>query len=119
VHSSGLALISVSKFSLSGNKSPSSNGNGNDRHLSSLDWLFWVLLRRFWSGWKSVLIVVKPDTVGGWHRAGFGCYWRWKSRRRRGRPRITTEIRELIARLAKESAGWGSQDPRGITKARF
>src|SRR6266513_140011 len=68
--------------------------------LNSTDRLFWMLLRQFWSSWKSVLIVVKPDTVVGWHRAGFRWYWRWKSRRRRGRPRATTEIRELIVRLA-------------------
>src|SRR5438067_1655986 len=41
--------------------------------LNSSDRLFWALLRRVWSGWKSVLIVVKPDTVVGWHRAGFRC----------------------------------------------
>src|SRR5207248_9794944 len=76
--------------------------------LNSSDRLFWVLLRRVWSGWKSVLIVVKPDTVVGWHRAGFRCYWRRKSRRRRGRPRVTTEICELIVRLAEENTGWGA-----------
>jgi hypothetical protein len=44
------------------------------RPRPTLNWsdrLFWVLLRQFWSSWKSVLIVVKPDTVVGWHRAGF------------------------------------------------
>jgi hypothetical protein len=41
------------------------------------DRLFWVLLRQFWSSWKSVLIIVKPDTVVGWHRAAFRRYWRW------------------------------------------
>ena len=81
--------------------------------LNSSDRLFWVLLRRFWSRWKSVLIVVQPDTVVGWHRAGFRWYWHWKSRRRRGRPRITREIRELIARLAKENTGWGAPKIHG------
>ena len=81
--------------------------------LNSSDRLFWVLLRRVWSGWKSVLIVVKPDTVVGWHRAGFRCYWRQKSRRRRGRPRVTTEIRELIVRLAEENTGWGAPKIHG------
>jgi hypothetical protein len=76
------------------------------RSLNSSDRLFWVLLRQFWSSWKSVLIVVKPETVVGWHRTGFRWYWRWKSRRPRGRPRITTEIPELIVRLAEENAGW-------------
>ena len=81
--------------------------------LNSSDRLFWVLLRRVWSGWKSVLIVVKPDTVVGWHRAGFRCYWRRKSRRRRGRPRVTTEICELIVRLAEENTGWGAPKIHG------
>ena len=54
--------------------------------LNSSDRLFWVVLRQFWSNWKSVLIVVKPDTVVGWHRTCFRWHWRWKSRRRRGRP---------------------------------
>jgi hypothetical protein len=76
--------------------------------LNSSDRLFWVVLRRLWSGWKNVLIVVKPDTVVGWHRTGFRWYWHWKSRRRRGRPRVTAEIRELIRRLAQENAGWGA-----------
>ncbi len=76
--------------------------------LNSSDRLFWVVLRRLWSGWKNVLIVVKPDTVVGWHRTGFRWYWHWKSRRRRGRPRVTAEIRELIQRLAQENAGWGA-----------
>jgi hypothetical protein len=28
-----------------------------------LDILFWVVTRRFWSGWKQSLIVVTPETV--------------------------------------------------------
>src|ERR1022692_4651715 len=43
--------------------------------LNSPDRWFWVLLRQFWPNWKSVLIVVKPDTVVGWHRVGFRWYW--------------------------------------------
>ena len=81
--------------------------------LKSSDRLFWMLLRQFWSSWKGVLIVVKPDTVVGWHRAGFRCHWRWKSRRGRGRPRITSEIRELIVRLAEENTGWGAPKIHG------
>jgi hypothetical protein len=34
--------------------------------------------------------------------------WRWKSRPRGGRPRITQELRGLIRRLAQENAGWGA-----------
>jgi putative transposase len=32
------------------------------------DRIFWVVLYRFWKDWKSVLIVVKPETVINWHR---------------------------------------------------
>src|SRR5438094_4290709 len=43
--------------------------------LSQWDRLFWVALRRFWSRWAEVLIVVKRETVVSWHRAGFRFYW--------------------------------------------
>src|SRR6476469_6327758 len=42
------------------------------------------------------LAIVRPDTVIRWHRAGSRSYWRWKSRRRRGRPIVPLEIRRLI-----------------------
>jgi putative transposase len=48
--------------------------------LNSLDRLFWTALRHCWSRWTEVLVIVKPDTVIGWHRAGFYLYWRWRSR---------------------------------------
>ena len=51
---------------------------------------------------------MKPETVIGWHRAGFRLYWRWRSRTRSGRPKITAEICELIRRLAQENADWGA-----------
>jgi putative transposase len=44
--------------------------------LNSLDRLFWTTLRRFWPRWSDVLVIVKPETVIGWHRAGFRLYWR-------------------------------------------
>ena len=47
--------------------------------LNSFDRLFWTLLRRFWSRWSNVLVIVKPETVVSWHRAGFRLYWRWRS----------------------------------------
>src|SRR5271169_307966 len=51
--------------------------------LGALDKLFWVLLRRVWSGWKRSLILVTPETVVRWHRAGFRLYWSWVSRARK------------------------------------
>ena len=48
--------------------------------LTLLDKLFWVAARQVWSGWKQFLIIVLPDTVIRWHRAGFELYWRVISR---------------------------------------
>ena len=76
--------------------------------LSPLDRLFWTVLRTTWSHWRDALVIVKPETVVGWHRAGFRLYWRWTSRGRGGRPRITPERRALIRRLAQENTGWGA-----------
>src|ERR1022692_1209822 len=77
--------------------------------LRVLDKLFWVLASRFWSGWKQALIVVSPETVVRWHRAGFALYWRAISRARRviGRKRISKEVRDLIFRMVAENLTWG------------
>ncbi len=65
------------------------------------DRIFWVFLSRVWKDWKSVLIVVKPETVIRWHRKGFKLFWTFKSRKHRvGRPSIAPEIRKLIQDMA-------------------
>ena len=81
--------------------------------LNSMDRFFWTTLCRYWSRWKDVLIIVMPDTVTGWHRAGFRRYWRWRSRPRGGRPTITDEIRSLIQSLASENPDWGAPKIHG------
>src|SRR5829696_4281214 len=81
--------------------------------VNRLDRLFWVVLRRLWSRWKDALVIVKPDTVVGWHRAGFRLYWRWRSRPSGGRPRVNNEIRCLIRRMAGENSGWGAPKIHG------
>ena len=58
-----------------------------------------------WFHWKDALIIVKPETLIGWHRKGFHLFWRWKSRP--GRPPLPREIRELIARMTRENPTWG------------
>jgi hypothetical protein len=40
-------------------------------------------------------------------------HWRWRSRRRGGRPRISEEIRTLIRRMATENADWGAPRVHG------
>ena len=57
-------------------------------HLTSADRLIFVWLYRLWPSLLASVIVVKPDTVLRWHRAGFRAFWRWKSRSHGGRPNI-------------------------------
>src|SRR5437763_12553370 len=45
------------------------------------DRLLWVVLYRFWSGWRRCLQMVQPDTVLRWHRRAFAWHWTRKSRR--------------------------------------
>ena len=68
----------------------------------------WSLLARGWSGWRGTLVMVEPDTGVRWHRSAWRAYWRWKSRRRSGRPRIPAELRQLIVRIATEHPRWGA-----------
>jgi transposase InsO family protein len=81
--------------------------------LNSLDRLFWTSPRGFWSRWSDVLVIVEPETVIGWHRAGFRLYWRWRSQPRGGRRKVLDEIRVLIRRLAEENPDWGSPKIHG------
>ena len=76
--------------------------------LRAMDRIFWVVLSRLWQSWRHSLQVVRPETVVGWHRQGFRRYWAWKSRRRRGRPAIETEIRDLIRRISRANPLWGA-----------
>src|ERR1700682_5672336 len=55
-----------------------------------------------------VLMIIRPETLVGWHRAGFRRSWRWKSRRRGGRPQIETELRALIRQMSTENLLWGA-----------
>jgi len=43
--------------------------------LAPFDRLFWVVASRFWSSWEDALLLVLPETVVRWHRAGFRLYW--------------------------------------------
>jgi len=40
--------------------------------LTAMDRIFWVILSWRWKSWRSSLRVVRPETVVGWHRQGFG-----------------------------------------------
>jgi transposase InsO family protein len=77
-------------------------------HLMRRDRLFWVALSTLWQRWKGALLIVKPETVVGWHRVGFRLYWRFRSRVSRGRRRINKEIRTAIDLMTKENPSWGA-----------
>ena len=78
--------------------------------LTAADRLFWLLARRLWSSWKEALLLVNPETVVQWHRAGFRWYWSMLSRVRKtpGRKKISKEIRELIFKMVAENPNWGA-----------
>ena len=77
--------------------------------LRKADRVFWVILSCLWPGWRHALVIVRPETVIGWHRKGFRLFWTWKSRRRKpGRPPVSREIRHLVRRMSRENTRWGA-----------
>jgi hypothetical protein len=68
--------------------------------LTIHDRWFFIQLYRWFPPILKVLTVARPETLVRWHRAGFRCYWRWKSRPRGGRAQIETELRVLIRRMS-------------------
>jgi putative transposase len=58
--------------------------------------------------WRHLLVIVKPETLIGWHRKGFRLFWRWKSRAP-GRPAIPADLRRLIATIAAANRTWGEE----------
>jgi putative transposase len=83
-----------------------------EKHRPRLRWrdrLFWVRLSRWFSGWRSWLSIVKPETVIRRHRQGFRLFWRWKSTGGNpGRPAVTRNIIALIQRMARENVNCGT-----------
>src|SRR3979490_254723 len=76
--------------------------------LTNNDRWFFVQLYRWFPSILPVLMIIRPETLVGWHRAGFRRYWRWKSRRPGGRPPIEAELRALIRQMSTENLLWGA-----------
>src|SRR5450631_1336892 len=76
--------------------------------FSAIDRMIFVGLYRLFPSVCDALAIVKPDTIVRWHRAGFRFYWRWKSRRRGGRPTVPPEIRRLIREMSITNPLWGA-----------
>jgi len=79
---------------------------GSDRAL-----LVWMTRR--WPSLLTATRVVQPETILRWHRAGFTTFWRWKSRKRAGRPKIDRGLRDLIRRMNRENPNWGASRIHG------
>jgi transposase InsO family protein len=83
------------------------------RPLRWIDRALFIWLYRRCPGILNAITIVRPETVVRWHRKGFAAYWRWKSRRRGGRPRIAKEVRNLIRRMSLENPLWGATKIHG------
>jgi transposase InsO family protein len=57
----------------------------------------------------AVATLVTPDTLLRWHRTLVANKWTYSDRRHKtpGRPPVSTEIRELVVRLAGDNPSWG------------
>jgi hypothetical protein len=74
--------------------------------LTNNDRWFFLQMYRWFPSILKVVRFIQPETLVRWHRAGFRCYWRWKSLGRGGRPQIETELRALIRRMSIENPLW-------------
>jgi transposase InsO family protein len=82
-------------------------------NFKTTDRFFWLVVRRLYPAWRRHLVLVRPETVLRWHRRGWRLYWRWRSGRHLGRPRLSPEIRELIATMASQNPLCGTEPIRG------
>src|ERR1700726_3768889 len=71
--------------------------------LTNQDRWFLLQLYRWFPSILQVLTIIRPETLLRWHRAGFRCYWRWKSRPQGGRPQIDAHPRGLMQRMRREN----------------
>ena len=76
--------------------------------LTNSDRLIFVCLYRLFPSILDALLILKPETVLRWHRAGLRALWRWKSRPRGGRPKIPAEVRALIREMSRANPLWGA-----------
>ena len=76
--------------------------------LVTADRWLWVWLSRAWTGWRTALVIVKPETVIAWHRQGFRLFWTWRSRHRTGRPSVPADVRALIRTMSQSNPPWGA-----------
>jgi transposase InsO family protein len=81
--------------------------------LRGIDRALLVWMTRLLPSLLDAAKVVQPETILRWHRAGFIAFWRRKSRKRAGRPKIDRGLRDLIRRMSKENPQWGASRIHG------
>ena len=74
-----------------------------------LDRVILVLLAGLVNNWRQALLIVKPETLLKWHRAGFKLFCKFKSRAKHRKPKIPEETILLIKKLASENRLWGAE----------
>ena len=81
--------------------------------LRTADRVVFVWLYRLFPCLLGASVIFKPDTLVRWHRSGFSLYWRWKSRRRVGRPAVSAGIRDLVRTISRDNPLWGAPRSHG------
>ena len=76
--------------------------------LTNNDRWFLIVLYRWFPSILRILNIIRPETLIRWHRSGFRCHWRWKSRSLGGRPPIEARLRALIRQMSMENPLWGA-----------
>ena len=99
-HNLGLEILALrQQLAVLKRKHPRPQLKRNDR-------MFWIALSKVWTQWSNALILVHPDTVVGWHRAGFRLYWRWRSRG--GGRKVDGSAFEIVRRMKRDNPCWGA-----------
>src|ERR1039458_5011118 len=75
-------------------------------HLNNTDRFLFVWLYRWFPSILGAITIVRPETIIRWHRAEFRVYWRWRSRNRVARPKVSAELRTLIGKMNRANALW-------------
>ncbi len=69
--------------------------------LTNNDRVFFIQLYRWFPSALKVIAIIRPETIVGWHRAGFRRYWRWKSRSLASHPPETGALSRRRSRSTK------------------
>lgn len=81
---------------------------GKPAKLNRWDRLLFALSYRAYPDISQLMLIVKPDTLVRWHRTGYRLFWRLKSRRTGGRPKVPTCVCNLIREMSQVNPGWGA-----------